>query len=104
MAAIEFRSAQCRRQVIVSKQQLRAINAEARRATKAVAALQHQAVVAEKQAKANHAQRRELETQAMNAQLDRRMAELTGLLTNSLEDPERFGFHSLRLELNYDAL
>ena len=96
--AIEFRCAHCHRKRVVSKQQLRAINSEVRRATRAVAAMQRQAVVSERQAKVEHAQRRQFEMQAMNAQLESYASELTNLLWNSLIDREQFGFHSLRLE------
>jgi hypothetical protein len=96
--AMEFRCAHCNRRVVVSKQHLRAINAEVSRSAKAAAAIQRQATASAKEAKAEHARSRELQTQARNAELNVRMAELAGLLTNSLDVTERFSFGSLRLD------
>ena len=95
--AIEIRCPNCRRRMVVSKQQLRSINAEVRRVTRAVAAAQRQAALGAKEAKATHEQRREQEVASKNAELKSYLAELTGLLVNALDDGERFDFSSLRL-------
>lgn len=95
--ALELRCPNCRRRMVVSKQQLRAINAEARRAARAITAAERQAAMTARDAKAAHARAKELDCNKKNAALRLYVAELEGLLNNSLDSNERFSFASLRL-------
>jgi restriction system protein len=81
--AVEFRCGKCRAKNTITKQALRTITAEARRAEKAKAARDRAAATQEKLSRARYAEDRQAEATRTTAELNARLAELGHVLARS---------------------
>jgi hypothetical protein len=93
--AVEFRCGKCRAKNTITKQALRTITAEARRAEKAKAARDRAAAALEKLSRARYAEDRQAEATRTTAELDARLAELGRALGRS---DTAFAFSRLKSE------
>ncbi len=93
--ALEFRCANCRAKNTVTKQSLRAINAEVRRVDRAEAASRRAAAAAQRAGQVRRAEGREAEAARSTGRVQSEVASLTKLLESTADAP--FDFNRLKI-------